>query len=115
MKSNTEQFSMRIPQDLKMALEKKTKIERLPLPDYIRAVMLNSILPEILDLELKKATYEWITKQGKDSIEIHFGEKIKRLQEIIEMASYAIAETEKLQQKFIDAEVEYMNRINSRA
>ncbi|MGN0017698.1 MAG: hypothetical protein ACI37S_01520 [Candidatus Gastranaerophilaceae bacterium] len=26
------------------------------------------------------------------------------------MASYAIAETEKLQQKFIDAEVEYMNK-----
>ena len=76
--------------------------------------MLNSILPEILDSEFKKVTCEWITKQGKDSIEIHFGEKIKRLKEIVEIASYAIEETEKLQQKFIDIEVEYLNTINSK-
>ena len=84
------------------------------MPDYVRAIMLNSILHEILDSELKKVTCEWITKQGKDSIEIHFGEKIKRLKEIVEIASYAIEETEKLQQKFLDVEVEYMNNINSK-
>ena len=100
---------------LKKPLEKKAKSLRLPLPDYVRAIMLNSILPEILDSELKKVTCEWITTQGKDSIEIHFGEKIKRLKEIVEIASYAIEETEKLQQKFIDAELEYMNTLNSRA
>ena len=114
MNSNTEQFSMRIPSDLKKPLEKKAKSLRLPLPDYVRAIMLNSILPEILDSELKKVTCEWITTQGKDSIEIHFGEKIKRLKEIVEIASYAIEETEKLQQKFIDIEVEYLNEINSK-
>ena len=59
-------------------------------------------------------TCEWITKQGKDSIEVHFGEKIKRLKEIAQIASYAIEETEKLQQKFSDVEVEYMNTINSK-
>ncbi len=85
-----------------------------PLPNYVRAIMANDILPEILDSELKNETGEWITKQGKDSIEIHFEEKIKKLKEIIEIASYAISETEKLQQKFIDAEVEYMNNINSK-
>ena len=89
MNSNTEQFSMRIPNDLKKPLEKKAKSLRLPLPDYVRAIMLNSILPEILDSELKKVTCEWITKQGKDSIEIHFGEKIKRLKEIVDIASYS--------------------------
>ena len=115
MNSNTEQFSMRIPNDLKKALTKKAKSLRLPLPDYVRAIMLNSILPEVLDSELKKVTCEWITKQGKDSIEIHFGEKITRLKEITQIASYAIEETEKLQQKFIDAEVEYLDIINSRA
>ena len=114
MNSNTEQFSMRIPNDLKKPLTKKAKSLRLPLPDYVRAIMLNSILPEILDSELKKVTCEWITKQGKDSIEIHFGEKIKRLKEIAEIASYAIEETEKLQKKFLDVEVEYMNNINSK-
>ena len=114
MNSNTEQFSMRIPNDLKKPLEKKAKSLRLPLPDYVRAIMLNSILPEILDSELKKVTCEWITKQGKDSIEIHFGEKIKKLKEIAQIASYAIEETEKLQQKFIDAELEYMNTLNSK-
>ena len=115
MNSNTEQFSMRIPSDLKKPLTKKAKSLRLPLPDYVRAIMLNSILPEILDSKLKKVTCEWITKQGKDSIEVHFGEKKKRLKEIIDIASYAIEETERLQQKFIDAEVEYLNTINSRA
>ncbi len=114
MNSNTEQFSMRIPNDLKKPLTKKAKSLRLPLPDYVRAIMLNSILPEILDSELKKVTCEWITKQGKDSIEIHFEEKIKRLKEIVDIASYAIEETEKLQQKFIDIEVEYLNEINSK-
>lgn len=114
MNSNTEQFSMRIPNDLKKPLIKKAKSLRLPLPDYVRAIMLNSILPEILDSELKEVTCEWITKQGEDSIEIHFGEKIKRLKEIAEIASYAIKETEKLQQKFIDIEVEYLNTINSK-
>jgi hypothetical protein len=114
MDSNTEQFSMRIPNDLKKPLEKKAKSLRLPLPDYVRAIMLNSILPEILDSELKKVTCEWITKQGKDSVEIHFGEKIKRLKEIVDIASYAIEETEKLQQKFIDVEVEYLDIINSK-
>ena len=68
----------------------------------------------ILNSELKKVTCEWITKQGKDSIEIHFGEKMKKLKEIAEIASYAIEETEKLQQKFIDIEVEYLNTINSK-
>lgn len=114
MNSNTEQFGMRIPNDLKKPLERQAKSLRLPLPDYVRAIMLNSILPEILDSELKTVTCEWITKQGKDSIEIHFGEKIKRLKEIVEIASYAIEETEKLQQKFLDVEVEYMNNINSK-
>ncbi len=114
MNSNTEQFSMRIPNDLKKPLEKKAKSLRLPLPDYVRAIMLNSILPEVLDSELKKVTCEWITKQGKDSIEIHFGEKIKNLKEIVDIASYVIEETEKLQQKFIDIEVEYLNEINSK-
>ena len=114
MNSNTEQFSMRIPRDLKKTLERKAKSLRLPLPDYVRAIMLNSILPEILDSELKKVTCEWITKQGKDSIEIHFGEKMKKLKEIAEIVSYAIEETEKLQQKFIDIEVEYLNTINSK-
>ena len=114
MNSNTEQFSMRIPNDLKKPLTKKAKSLRLPLPDYVRAIMLNSILPEILDSELKKVTCEWITSQGKDSIEIHFGEKIKKLKEIAEIASYAIEETEKLQQNFLDVEVEYMNNINSK-
>ena len=114
MNSNTEQFSMRIPNDLKKPLEKKAKSLRLPLPDYVRAIMLNSILPEILDSEFKKVICEWITKQGKDSIEVHFGEKIKRLKEIAQIASYAIEETEKLQQKFIDIEVEYLNTINSK-
>ena len=114
MNSNTEQFSMRIPSDLKKPLTKKAKSLRLPLPDYVRAIMLNSILPEVLDSELEKVTCEWITKQGKDSIEIHFGEKIKKLKEIVDIASYAIEETEKLQQKFIDIEVEYLNEINSK-
>ena len=114
MDSKSEQFSIRIPKDLKNILVKGSKTQRLPLPDYVRAIMLNSILPEILDSELKKVTCEWIIKQGKDSIEIHFGEKIKRLKEIVEIASYAIEETEKLQQKFIDIEVEYLNEINSK-
>lgn len=114
MQSNTEQFSMRLPNDLKKTLEKKAKLLKLPLPDYVRAIMLNSILPEILDSELKEVTGEWITKQGKNSIEIHFEEKIKRFKEIIKIASYAIEETEKLQQKFVEIEVEYMNNINSK-
>lgn len=115
MDSKSEQFSIRIPKDLKNILVKGSKTQRLPLPDYVRAIIVNSILPEILETELKKVTCEWITKQGKDSIEIHFGEKIKRLKEIAQIASYAIEETEKLQQKFIDIEVEYLNEINSRA
>ena len=41
--------------------------------------------------------------------------KIKKLKEIAQIASYAIEETEKLQRKFLDVEVEYMNNINSRA
>jgi len=114
MDSKSEQFSIRIPKDLKNILVKGSKIQRLPLPDYVRAIIVNSILPEILDSELKKVTCEWITKQGKNSIEVHFGEKIKRLQEIAQIASYAIEETEKLQQKFIDIEVEYLNEINSK-
>ena len=115
MDSKSEQFSIRIPKDLKNILVKGSKTQRLPLPDYVRAIIVNSILPEILDSELKKVTCEWIIKQGKDSIEVHFGEKIKKLKEIAQIASYAIEETEKLQQKFIDIEVEYLNKINSRA
>lgn len=114
MKSKTEQFSIRIPKDLKRHIEKQSKILRLSLPDYVRAIITNELLPEILESDLKEVTCEWITKQGKDSIEIHLGEKIKRLKTIIEIASYAIEETEKLQQKFINAEVEYMNNINSK-
>lgn len=114
MDSKSEQFSIRIPKDLKNILVKGSKTQRLALPDYVRAIIVNSILPEILDSELKKVTCEWITKQGKDSIEIHFGEKIKKLKEIVDIASYAIEETEKLQQKFIDIEVEYLNEINSK-
>ena len=114
MDSKSEQFSIRIPKDLKNILVKGSKTQRLPLPDYVRAIVVNSILPEILDSELKKVTCEWIIKQGKNSIEVHFGEKIKKLKEIAQIASYAIEETEKLQQKFIDIEVKYLNEINSK-
>lgn len=113
MESNTEQFSMRIPKDLKKYLEKNTKGLKLPLPDYVRAIMTYAILPEILESELKKVACEWITKQGKSSIEVHFDTKMKKLREILDLTSYALNETERLQQKFIDAEVEYMNNINS--
>ena len=51
----------------------------------------------------------------QDFCDESFGEKIRRLKEIVDIASYAIEETEKLQQKFLDVEVEYMNNINSRA
>lgn len=112
MGSNTEQLSLRIPRNLQKLLKKKARALRLSIPDYIRAIMVNDILPEILNSELQKITCEWITKQGKDSIEIHFGERIKKLKEITEIASCAIDETIKLQQKFIEAEVEYMNTIN---
>lgn len=114
MDSKSEQFSIRIPKDLKNILVKGSKTQRLLLPDYVRAIVVNSILPEILDSELKKVTCEWIIKQGKDSIEVHFGEKIKKLKEIAQIAYYAIEETEKLQQKFIDIEVKYLNEINSK-
>ena len=78
MDSKQEQVSIRIPKDLKNILVKGSKTQRLPLPDYVRAIMLNSILPEILDSELKKVTCECITKQGKDYIENHFGKKKKK-------------------------------------
>jgi len=105
---------MRIPKDLKKILKMSAKSQRISLPDYVRAIIAGAILPDMLNTQLKELTCEWITKQGKDSIEIHFGEKIKRLKEIVEIASYAIEETEKLQQKFLDVEVEYMNNINSK-
>ena len=114
LQSNTEQFSLRIPKDLKRFLGKKAKAARMQLPDYTRAVLANAVLPEILDSELRETTCEWITKQGKESIEIHFGEKIKKLKIIAELATDAINETEKLREKFIDAEVEYLNRINNK-
>ena len=114
MQSNSEQFCMRIPKDLKKILGKSAKSQRVALPDYARAIIAGAILPDVLETKLKEITCEWITKQGKDSIEVHFGEKIKRLKEIVEIASYAIEETEKLQQKFIDIEVEYLNEINSK-
>jgi len=114
MQSNSEQFCMRIPKDLKKILKMSAKSQRISLPDYVRAIIAGAILPDMLNTQLKELTCEWITKQGKDSIEIHFGEKIKRLKEIVEIASYAIEETEKLQQKFLDVEVEYMNNINSK-
>ena len=113
MESNTEQFSMRIPKDLKKYLEKNAKSLKLPLPDYVRAIMAYAILPEILESDLKEVTCEWITKQGKSSIEVHFDTKIKNLTEILNLTSFAVNETQKLQQKFIDAELEYMNNINS--
>ena len=113
MESNTEQFSMRIPKDLKKYLEIKAKSLKLPFPDYVRAIMAYAILPEILESDLRKVACEWITKLGKSSIEVHFDTKVKKLTEILDLTSYALNETERLQQKFIDAEVEYMNNINS--
>lgn len=115
MDSKSEQFSIRIPKDLKNILIKGSKSCRIPLPDYVRAIVVNSILPEILETKLKAELCEWITKQGKDSMEIHIAKRIKKLKEIAELANFAITETEKLQQKFIDLEVDYMNNINSRA
>lgn len=75
--------------------------------------MAYAILPEVLESDLRKVACEWITKQGKSSIEVHFDTKVKKLTEILDLTSYALNETERLQQKFIDAEVEYMNNINS--
>ena len=39
---------------------------------------------------------------------------MKKLTEILNLTSYALNETKRLQQKFIDAEVEYMNNINNK-
>lgn len=43
-----------------------------------------------------------------------FQTKMKKLTEILNLTSYAVNETQNLQQKFIDAEVEYMNNINNK-
>ena len=114
MDSKSEQFSIRIPKDLKNILIKGSKSCHIPLPDYVRAIVVNSILPEILETKLIAELCEWITKQGKDSMEIHIAKRIKKLKEIAELANFAITETEKLHQKFIDIEVDYMNNINSK-
>ena len=114
MDSNTQQLCFRLSKNLKKHLEKKAKSLRMPFPDFIRTVMLNSILPEFLETKLKTELCEWITKQGKNSMEIHITKRINKLEEIANLANFAITETKKLQQKYIDIEVDYMNNINSK-
>src|SRR5574344_2694896 len=111
MQSNSEPFNLRMPKELKNTIELKAKKEKLEVAEFTRAVLTFSVLPEILQSELSEEACEWITKQGKDSIEVHFGEKIQKLRQIIDNATFAIEETQKLQQKFIDAEVKCLNKI----
>jgi hypothetical protein len=82
--------------------------------EFTRAILTFSVLPELLQYKLKNEACEWITKQRQDSIEVHFGEKIRKLKQLMEDASFAIVETQKLQQKFIDAEVECLNKISNK-
>lgn len=113
MSSNTELISFRIPKEMKHLILKKLKERQISFPDYIRAIIIIDLFPEILMSNLRAIASEWITKQGQDSIEICFSEKIRLLNSIIEKASFAANETKNLQKKFIEAEVEYLDAINS--
>lgn len=111
---DSKPFNLRMPKELKNTIELKAKNEKFEVAEFTRAVLTFSVLPEILQSELKNEACDWITKQGKNSIEVHFGEKINKLKQIIENATFAIEETQKLQQKFIDAEVECLNKISEK-
>lgn len=113
MSSNTELVCFRVPKEMKHLIDKKSADRQISFPDYIRSMLAIDLFSEILDSNLRVIASEWITKQGQDSIEICFSEKINSLNSIIDKASFAVNETKNLQQKFIEAEVEYLDAINS--
>ena len=114
MQSNSEPFNMRMPKDLKEFMLAKAKEAGVDVAQYARNVICCSLLPDVLHSKLQEEAVDWITKQGKDALEVHFGDKINQLKKIVDIAEFAIKETEILQQKFIDAEVECLNKINSK-
>ncbi len=114
MHSHSEPFNLRIPKELKKVIELQAKKEDLHVADFTRAVLTNYIMPEFLSSQLKTEACDWITKQGKDCIEVDFGTKITKLRQVIKNANFAIDEIEKLQQKFLDAEVECLNNISTK-
>lgn len=114
MPVNPSRKTLRFPAELEKILEAESKKDNVDVVELMRNIMILYCLPDILDSELKKEAMEWITTQGKDCIEIHFGDKIAKLHKIKELADFAIEETEKIQQKFLAAEVEGLNNINNK-
>ena len=112
--SNAEILNVRLPKELKDILIKKSTNIGIDSAQYVRNVLCVSLFPEILNSMLQEEAISWITQQGLDSIEIHFGKKINKLKEIIENAEYAIKQTSLLQQQFLDAEVECLNKISEK-
>ena len=113
-----ERMYLRIQPEIENILKNKYDDEKklhrgLEYTDFLRYIIALYVMPEILENDLNKEFSKWITQEGEKGLEVQFGQRIKKLQEIIEVATKAIYMTNELQDEFINLEVSYLNKVST--
>lgn len=111
--SNNVQVPLKVPAKLNALLEHKSNNKKA---EYIRNLIYQDSLPELLKSRLYSKATEWLSKEDADGngIVLNCKDRIKDLKEIIELATYAVEETVKFQDSVRKAEVEYLDEIRKR-
>lgn len=112
-----DRFFLRMQPEISAKLKIKYEDEKkvnpdLDYTDFLRDILALHVMPEIIENDLNKEFSQWITQEGQNHIELRFGTRIKKLQEIIEAATKSLEMTKELQNKFISLEVDYLNKVN---
>lgn len=112
-----ERFFLRIQPEISAILKNKYEDEKkvnphLDYTDFLRDILALHVMPEIIENDLNKEFSQWLSQEGQNHIELRFGTRIKKLQEIIEAATKSLEMTEELQNEFINLEVDYINKVN---
>lgn len=118
LSGNKVPINVRVPEELHKLLEAKYKamspnFTKFEFADFIRIALSVEVMPELLKSELQNSN-DWITQEGKECMELHFKNKVEKLQAIKEVAEYAIEKTSEFRDLITNAEVEYLNDVNTK-
>lgn len=118
--SNSVQIPLKVPQKLDALIEHEISLnanEKIKKAEFIRRGLYLYFLPEILQARLYSKATDWVTKsdfEDKSPINFQIQKRIKDLEQIGEEVKTAIQLTRELDERVIQAEVDYLNELSRR-
>lgn len=111
---NTSHLAVKVPEKLTEALKKKANKLNVDASSLMRTAIAIFVMPEFLEQLTDDEATNWVSQEGCERIQYQFTEKYKKYKDIIEFAQFATEKTQELRDQFMQAEVEYMDKVIKR-